>query len=52
MDMDALYFDLLQFKNERGWHNLYIPREVIIEQLLNPDSQVLIGIVCSFREPF
>lgn len=37
MDMDALYYDLLQFKNERGWHNLYIPREVV-DQLLNPDS--------------
>jgi len=37
MDMDALYYDLLQFKNERGWHNLYIPRGVV-DQLLDPDS--------------
>lgn len=37
MDMDSLYFQLLQFKNERGWHNLNIQRETI-EQLLDPEN--------------
>ncbi|MFO0857234.1 MAG: DEAD/DEAH box helicase family protein [Phycisphaerales bacterium] len=29
MDLDRIYFELQQFKNERGWFNLAIPREVI-----------------------
>jgi hypothetical protein len=28
LDWDRLYFDLLAFKNRRGWHNLFIPRQV------------------------
>lgn len=35
IDLEALYFELLQFKNERGWNNLYIPSG-IVEQLLDP----------------
>src|SRR5690606_8265485 len=35
IDTEALYFDLLQFKNERGWNNLHIPSG-IVEQLLDP----------------
>lgn len=27
LDMDAIYFELQQFKNERAWHNLILPRE-------------------------
>lgn len=29
LNIDALYFDLQQYKNERGWHNLNIPKSVI-----------------------
>jgi len=29
MDMDAIYFELQQFKNERAWYNLDLPRESI-----------------------
>jgi len=28
-DWDRLYLDLLEFKTERGWHNLHIPRESV-----------------------
>jgi hypothetical protein len=27
LDFDAIYFDLQQFKNERAWHNLTLPRK-------------------------
>lgn len=29
MDMDAIYFELQRFKNERAWYNLSLPRESI-----------------------
>lgn len=29
LNIDALYFDLQQYKNERGWHNLNIPKATI-----------------------
>lgn len=29
MDMDAIYFELQQFKNERAWYNLNLPQESI-----------------------
>lgn len=37
IDSEALYFELLQFKNERGWNNLYIPPG-IVDQLLDPEN--------------
>ena len=37
MDFDAIYFDLLRFKNERTWHNLSISRESIIALLKRSD---------------
>ena len=29
LDFDAIYFELQQFKSERGWHNLNLPRNSI-----------------------
>lgn len=48
LDLDRLYFELERFKAERGWYNLNITREGIVEllsdttwyQLLIPDSAV------------
>ncbi len=37
LDFDALYFDLVGFKNERSWHNLNLPREAL-HDLLADDS--------------
>lgn len=36
MDMDAIYFELQHFKNERAWYNLNLPRESIMKLLRNP----------------
>ncbi len=33
LDFDALYFDLVGFKNERAWHNLNLPREALHDLL-------------------
>lgn len=33
LDFDAIWFELQQFKDERGWHNLNLPRG-ILERLL------------------
>ena len=30
MDIDAIYFELQRFKNERAWYNLNLPRESIL----------------------
>lgn len=37
MDVDAIYFELQHFKNERAWYNLNLPRESILRLLRNPD---------------
>lgn len=37
MDIDAVWFELQHFKNERSWYNLNLPPECIIKLLLNPD---------------
>jgi hypothetical protein len=37
MDMDALYLDLQQFKKDRGWHNLELPREELSALLTRKD---------------
>lgn len=29
LDFDAIYFELQQFKNERAWHNLSLPRKIL-----------------------
>ena len=29
MDIDAIYFELQRFKNERAWYNLNLPREAV-----------------------
>jgi len=35
MDVDAIYFQLQHFKNERSWHNLNLPRASIMKLLAN-----------------
>ena len=35
MDVDAIYFELQHFKNERSWYNLNLPRESIMKLLSN-----------------
>jgi hypothetical protein len=35
MDLDAIYFELQHFKNERSWYNLNLPRESIMKILRN-----------------
>lgn len=42
MDVDALWFELQRFKNERAWFNLNLPRESILKLLRNPDWYVLL----------
>lgn len=37
MDLDAILFELLRFKNEKSWYNLNITREGISDLLQNPD---------------
>ncbi|MCC7314053.1 MAG: DEAD/DEAH box helicase family protein [Planctomycetes bacterium] len=37
MDIDAIYFELQHFKNERSWHNLNLPRASIMKLLANPE---------------
>lgn len=37
MDMDAVWFELQRFKNERAWFNLNLPPEAIPTLLRNPD---------------
>lgn len=37
LDTRSLYSDLQQYKAQRGWHNLEIPRETIPELLLRDD---------------
>ena len=36
MDVDAIYFELQRFKNERAWYKLNLPRESIMTLLRNP----------------
>lgn len=35
MDVDAMYFELQHFKNERAWYNLNLPRQSIMKLLGN-----------------
>jgi hypothetical protein len=37
MDLDKVYFELVRYKEERGWHNLTLSRENVVELLKNPD---------------
>jgi Type III restriction enzyme, res subunit len=37
LDLDRAYFELLRYKNERGWHNFNMPREAIAHLLAEPD---------------
>ncbi len=37
MNVDAIYFELQHFKNERSWYNLNLPRESIMKLLRNPN---------------
>ena len=37
VDLDAVYFELVRHKEERGWHNLTLSRENMVELLENPD---------------
>jgi hypothetical protein len=36
MDLDAVYFELVRHKEERGWHNLTVSREKTVELLKDP----------------
>ncbi|AHB89505.1 type III restriction-modification system restriction subunit R [Thermosynechococcus sp. NK55a] len=40
-DFDAIYFELQQFKNERAWHNLTLPRKSLPALLGRKDWYVL-----------
>ena len=37
MDFDSIWFQLQQFKNERAWYNLNLPKESMIELLRRKD---------------
>ena len=37
MDIDAIYFELQDFKAERAWFNLNLPREAILKLLGRPE---------------
>ncbi|MGH2459348.1 MAG: DEAD/DEAH box helicase family protein, partial [Chloroflexota bacterium] len=37
LDLDAIYFELQRFKNERAWYNLSLSRQAIRELLESPD---------------
>ena len=37
MDIDSIYFELQDFKNERAWHNLNLPRNMILRLLRSPE---------------
>jgi hypothetical protein len=41
LDLDAIYFELQQFKNERSWHNLTIPRDSVVSLLKRRDWYTL-----------
>jgi hypothetical protein len=41
LDFDAIYVELQQFKNERGWYNLTIPRDCIVSLLKQKDWYTL-----------
>jgi hypothetical protein len=42
LDFDAIYFELQQFKNERAWHNLTLPRGNLASLLGRKDWYVLL----------
>lgn len=37
LDLDRAYFELLRYKNERGWHNYNMPKSVVSRLLAEPD---------------
>ena len=37
LDLDRVYFELLRYKNERGWHNFNMPRKAVARLLAEPD---------------
>jgi hypothetical protein len=37
LDVEAIFFELERFKNERSWYNLNLPRESVRELLSSPD---------------
>ncbi|WP_027878152.1 DEAD/DEAH box helicase family protein [Meiothermus cerbereus] len=39
LDFDAIYFELQQFKNERGWYNLTIPRDGLVSLLKQKEKK-------------
>ncbi len=42
LDFDAIYFELQQFKNERAWHNITLPRGSLAALLGRKDWYVLL----------
>jgi hypothetical protein len=41
LDFDRLYFELQEYKNERGWHNLCLPRAAVAALLARNDWYTL-----------
>ncbi len=39
MDIDAIWFELQHFKNERSWYNLNLDRDAILKLLSPPNNQ-------------
>ena len=39
MDIDAIWFELQHFKNERSWYNLNLDRDCILQLLSPPNNQ-------------
>lgn len=39
MDIDAIWFELQHFRNERSWYNLKLDRDCILKLLTSPNNQ-------------
>jgi len=50
MDLDAVWFKLQHFKNERAWHNLNLPRERLVSLLSNPELKKYIDRYYKYRK--
>lgn len=42
LDLDRAHFELIRYKNERGWHNFNIPRDAVPALLAEPDWYTLL----------
>jgi hypothetical protein len=41
MDLDAVYYELVRHKNERGWHNMIVTRQIVSQLLADDDWYTL-----------